>query len=162
MRQSRYLWLIGISFFCLMTIIVFKTPQKVISTLAEPQYGSSPKTTVQQFWKYMDLRQTNLAREFLVLPDDSPDEQEFKFWESQMNRDPLLSLQKVELLNPEGAGAESMVVRVSWTSALQEVQQVLFAMNLAQTDKGWKIQGLKRINSLSYIGRDRRGSSLQA
>ncbi|AET68879.1 hypothetical protein Desor_3382 [Desulfosporosinus orientis DSM 765] len=161
MRQSRYVWLIGLSLFCMMTLIVLKTPQKVISTLAQPEYGSSAKTTIQQFWKFMDLRQTNLARDLLILPKGSGDESEFKLWESQMNNDPLLSLQKVEFLNSDMGSSDTIIVRVSWKSTVQEIQLVLFSMNLIQTEKGWKIQGLKRINSLSYIGRDRHGSSFQ-
>lgn len=161
MRQSRYVWLLGLSLFCMMTIFVLKTPQKVISTLAEPQYGSSAKTTIQQFWRLMDLRQTNLAQDLLILPKGSSDESEFKLWESQMNDDPMLSLQKVEFLNPEMDSAETFIVRVLWTSPVQDVQTVLFSMNLTQTEKGWKIQGLKRINNLSYIGRNRYGNSVQ-
>jgi len=136
-----------------MTLIVFKTPQAVISTLADPQYGSAPKTTVQQFWKLMDLRQTDLARDLLILPMGSLDEREFKVWESRMNKDPMLSLQKVEFMNPNTDGSQEVVVRVSWTtSSSKDELQAMFSMNLVQTEKGWKIQGMKRINDLSYIG----------
>jgi len=161
MRQSRYVWFLGISLFCLMTIIVFKTPEAVISTLADPQYGSSPRTTVQQFWKYMDLRQTNLARDLIILPEGSADESEFKAWESLMNKDPLLSLQKVEFMNPEVEGSKEVVVRILWTSSVEKELQAVFTMNLAQTENGWKIRGIKRINDLSYIGGDHDGRSRQ-
>jgi len=160
MRQSRYVWLLGISLFCLMTIIVLKTPQAVISTLADPQYGNSPRTAIQQFWKLMDLRQTNLARDVLILPKGSLDENEFKVWESLMNKDPMLSLQKVEFMNPDLDGSQDIVVRVSWTSSVQKVQQAVFSMNLVKTEKGWQIQGIKRINDLSYIGGDHDGGSV--
>jgi len=161
MRQSRYLWLLGISLFCLMTIIVLKTPQAVISTLADPQYGSSPRTTIQQFWKFMDLRQTNLARDLLILPKGSMDESEFAAWESLMNKDPLLSLQKVEFMNPDLENSPEVIVRVSWTSSVEKVMTALFSMNLVQTENGWKIKGIKRINDLSYIGGDHDGRSVQ-
>jgi len=160
MRQSRYVWLIGISLFCLMTIIVLKTPQAVISTLADPQYGSSPRTTIQQFWKFMDLRQTDLARDLLILPKGSLDESEFNAWESRMNKDPMLSLQKVEFMNPDLDGSQDVIVRVSWTSSGEEAMQAMFSMNLVQTEKGWEIQGIKRIKDLSYIGGDHDGRSL--
>jgi len=161
MRQSRYVWLLGISLFCLMTIIVFKTPQAVISTLADPQYGSSPRTTIQQFWKFMDLRQTDLARDLLILSRDSSDESEFKAWESRMNKDPLLSLQKVEFLNPDLNDSKDVIVRVSWTSSVEKEMQATFSMNLVQSENGWKIKGIKRINDLSYIGVDYDGRSIQ-
>lgn len=161
MRQSRYVWLLGISLFCLMTIIVFKTPQAVISTLADPQYGSSPRTTIQQFWKFMDLRQTDLARDLLILSRDSSDESEFKAWESRMNKDPLLSLQKVEFLNPDLNDSKDVIVRVSWTSSVEKEMQATFSMNLVQSESGWKIKGIKRINDLSYIGVDYDGRSIQ-
>jgi len=161
MRQSRYVWLLGISLFCLMTIIVFKTPHAVISTLADPQYGSSPRTTIQQFWRFMDLRQTDLARDLLILSRDSSDESEFKAWESRMNNDPLLSLQKVEFLNQDMNDSKDVIVRISWTSSVEKEMQATFSMNLVQSESGWKIKGIKRINDLSYIGVDYDGRSIQ-
>ena len=146
MRRSRYVWLLGLSLICLVTIIVLKTPQAVISTLADPQYGSSPQTTIQQFWKLMDLRQANLAQDLLVSAQDG----EFKVWESRLNKDPMLSLQKVEFMNSELDGSQAIIVRVSWTSSIQKVQQVMFSMSLKQTEKGWRIQEIKQINGLSF------------
>lgn len=160
MRQSRYVWLLGISLLCLMTIVALKTPQAVISTLADPQYGDTPKTTIRQFWRFMDLRQIDLARDLLILPKDSSDENEFKLWESHMNTDPMLSLQKVEFMNSNLDGSQEIIVRVSWTSSVQEVQQVVFSMKLMRTEMGWKIQGMKRINDLSYIGGNQDGRSV--
>ena len=151
MRQSRYVWLLGISLFCLVTIIVLKTPQAVISTLADPQYGSSPQTTIHQFWKLMDLRQTNLAQDLMISAQGSPGDREFKVWESRLNKDPMLSLQKVEFMNSELDGSQAIIVRVSWTSSIQEVQQVMFSMSLKQTEKGWRIQEIKKINGLSFL-----------
>ncbi|MCO1600407.1 hypothetical protein [Desulfosporosinus nitroreducens] len=160
MRQSRYVWLIGISLLCLMTIVVLKTPQAVISTLADPHYGNSQRTTIQQFWKYMDLRQIDLARDLVSLPKGSADESEFKVWETLMNKDPMLSLQKVEFMNPDLDSSQDIIVRVSWTSSLEKVQQATFSMSLAKTEKGWQIQGIKQINDLSYIGGDQDGGSV--
>lgn len=159
MRQSRYVWLLGISLFCLVTLIVLKTPQAVISTLADPQYGSSPRSTIQQFWKLMDLRQTNLARDLVILSQGSADESEYKVWESRLNKDPMLSLQKVEFMNSDIDGSEAVIVRVSWTSSIQKVQQAMFSMSLKHTEKGWRIQGIKRINDLSFEGGDHNGWS---
>ncbi|HWQ40584.1 MAG TPA: hypothetical protein VN456_00940 [Desulfosporosinus sp.] len=149
MRQSRYVWLLGISLFCLITLISLKTPQTVISTLADPQYGDSPRTTIQHFWNLMDLRQTDLARDLLSLPEGSSDESEFRAWETRLNKDPMLSLQKVEFMNPDLGISQAVVVRVSWTSLDQGVQRVTFSINLKQTEKGWRIQGIKRINDPS-------------
>lgn len=161
MRQSRYVWLLGISLFCLMTIIVLKTPQAVISTLADPHYGSSPRTTIQQFWRLMDLRQTDLARDLLILPKSSLDESEFNAWESRMNKDPMLSLQKVEFMSPNFDSSQGVIVRVSWTSSIEKELETMFSMKLVNTEDGWKIQGIKRINDLSYIGGDYDGRSVQ-
>jgi hypothetical protein len=148
MRQSRYAWLLGISFFCLFTIIVLKTPQTVISTLADPQYGNSPRTTIQHFWRLMDLRQTNIARDLLSLPEGSLDETEFKAWETRLNKDPMLSLQKLEFMNSDSSISQAEIVRVSWSSPIQGVERVIFSINLVQSEKGWRIQQIKQINSL--------------
>lgn len=152
MRQSRYLWFLGISLFCLVTIVVLKTPQAVMTTLADPQYGSSPRTTIQQFWKLMDLRQTDLARDLIIVTQGSVDEGEFKAWESRLNKDPMLSLQKVEFMSSELDGSQAIIVRVSWMSSVQKAQHALFSMKLEQTEKGWRIEEFMRINDLSLMG----------
>ena len=149
MRHSRYVWLLGLSLFCLITILTFKTPQTVITALADPHYGSSPQMTIQHFWKLMDLRQTDLARELLVLPEGSLDEKEFTTWETRLNKDPLLSLQKVQFMNSEMGPLQATIVRVSWTSSVQEAQTFTFSFHLVQNEKGWRIQGIKQINDLS-------------
>ena len=99
----------------------------------------------------MDLRQTDLARDLLSLPVGSSDENEFSTWETRLNKDPLLSLQKVEFMNADlnSANSQAVVVRVYWTSPVQDVQNVTFSINLKQTEKGWRIVRIKRMNNLS-------------
>lgn len=147
MRYSRYVWFLGLSLFCLISIIAFKTPQTVISALADPNYGGSPQKTVQHFWQLMDLRQTDLAHHLLVVPEGSLDQKEFNEWETRLNKDPLLSLQKLEFVNSDPALSQSVVVRVFWTSTIEKVQYVTFSINLKQSEKGWRIEGIKRINN---------------
>ncbi|HZK83730.1 MAG TPA: hypothetical protein VFC58_03465 [Desulfosporosinus sp.] len=147
MRYSRYVWFMGLSLFCLITIIAFKTPQTVISALADPHYGDSPQKTVQHFWQLMDRRQTDLARALLILPEGSLDQKEFKEWETRLNKDPLLSLQKLEFMNSDSAISQGVVVRVFWTSSIEDVQKVTFSVNLIQSKKGWRIERIKRLNN---------------
>ena len=147
MRYSRYVWFLGLSLFCLITIIAFKTPQTVISALTDPHYGDTPQKTIQHFWQLMDLRQTNLARDLLILPEGSLDQKEFRDWETRLNKDPLLSLQKLEFMNSDSAISHVVVVRVFWTSPVEEVKFVTFSINLSQSEKGWRIEKLKRINN---------------
>jgi hypothetical protein len=146
MRQSRYVWILGLSVFCLFAIVMFQTPQTVISTMSDPQFQGNPRTTIQHFWSLMDLRQTGLAKELLQLPEGSSDDQEFKSWEATLNKDPLLSLQKVEFLNPEVTSTKGIIVQVTWKSTIQTAQTVTYTMNLKPTDNGWRIQQMKRIN----------------
>lgn len=147
MKYSRYVWFLGLSLFCLISIIAFKTPQTVISALADPNYGGSPQKTVQHFWQLMDLRQTDLAHDLLVVPEGSLDQKEFNEWETRLNKDPLLSLQKLEFVNSDPALSQAVVVRVFWTSTIEKVQYVTFSINLKQSEKGWRIEGIKRINN---------------
>ncbi|MDR3602727.1 MAG: hypothetical protein P4L49_19995 [Desulfosporosinus sp.] len=150
MRHSRYVWVLGLSLFCLTTIITFQTPQTVISALADSHYGNSPHSTIQHFWTLMDLRQTDLAHDLLSLPVGSLDENEFNGWETRLNKDPLLSLQKVEFMNSDlkSATSQAVVVRVFWTSPVQDVQHVTYSLSLKQTEKGWRIERIKRLNTL--------------
>ncbi|ODA39383.1 hypothetical protein DSBG_3821 [Desulfosporosinus sp. BG] len=98
----------------------------------------------------MDLRQTELARDLLSLPAGSLDENEFIAWQTLLNKDPLLTLRKVEFMNSDqdSLSSQTVVVRVYWTSPVQEVQNVTFSMNLKQAKKGWRIERIKRINNL--------------
>ena len=148
MRYSRYVWFLGLSLFCLITIITFKTPQTVISALADPYCGDSPQKTIQHFWKLMDLRQTDLARDLLIMPEGSLDQKEFREWETRLNKDPLLSLQKLEFMNSDSAISQGVVVRVFWTSPIEDVQYVTFSINLKQSEKGWCIERIKRMNNI--------------
>jgi len=148
MRYSRYVWLLGLSLFCLITIIAVRTPQTVISALADPYYGNSPQQTIQHFWQLMDLRQTDLARDLLRIPEGSLDQKEFREWETRLNKDPLLSLQKLEFMNSDLAISQGVVVRVFWTSPIEDVQYVMFSINLMQSEKGWRIERIKRINNI--------------
>lgn len=148
MRYSRYVWFLGLSLFCLITIITFKTPQTVISALADPHYGDSPQKTIQHFWQLMDFRQTDLARDLLIIPEGSLDQKEFREWETRLNKDPLLSLQKLEFMNSDSAISQGVVVRVFWTSPIEDVQYVTFSINLKQSEKGWRIERIKRLNNI--------------
>ena len=148
MRYSRYVWFLGLSLFCLITIIAFKTPQTVISALADPHYGDSPQKTIQHFWQLMDLRQTDLARDLLIMPEGSLEQKEFREWETRLNKDPLLSLQKLEFMNSDLAISQGVVVRVFWTSAIEDVQYVTFSINLKQSEEGWCIERIKRMNNI--------------
>ncbi len=148
MRYSRYVWILSLSLFCLITLVAVKTPQAVISALADPHFGDSPQKTVQHFWQLMDLRQTDLARDLLVLPEGSLDQKEFGDWETRLNKDPLLSLQKVVFMNSDSGISQGVVVRVFWTASTAEVQSVTFSINLKQTEKGWRIERLKRMNDV--------------
>ncbi|KUO76173.1 MAG: hypothetical protein APF81_14990 [Desulfosporosinus sp. BRH_c37] len=148
MRYSRYVWFLGLSIFCLITIISFKTPQTVISALADPHYGDTPQKTIQHFWRLMDLRQTDLARDLLIMPDGSLDLKEFNEWETRLNKDPLLSLQKLEFISSDSAISQGVVVRVFWTSPNEAVQYVTFSIYLKQSEKGWRIERIKRMNNV--------------
>jgi|SRR5680860_342368 len=148
MRYSRYVWFIGLSLFCLSIIITFKTPQTVISALADPYYGDSPQKAIQHFWNFMDLRQTNLAREILIMPEGSLEQKEFREWETRLNKDPLLTLQKLEFLNSDSGISEGVVVRVFWSSSIEDAQFVTFSMDLMQSEKGWRIKRIKQMNNI--------------
>jgi len=147
MRNSRFVWFLGLSLFCLVTIIALKTPQTVISALADPHYGDSPQQTIQHFWKLMDVRQTDLAGELLITSEGSLDQKVFKDWETKLNKDPLLSMQKLEFMNSDLDLSQGVVVRVYWTSPIEAVQYVTFSINLKQSEKGWRIERIKQINN---------------
>ena len=147
MRNSRFVWFLGLSLFCLVAIVALKTPQTVVSTLANPNYGDSPQQTIQHFWKLMDVRQTDLAGELLITSEGSLDQKVFKDWETRLNKDPLLSMQKLEFMNSDLDLSQGVVVRVYWTSPIEAVQYVTFSINLKQSEKGWRIERIKQINN---------------
>jgi hypothetical protein len=121
----------------------------VISALANPHDGDTPQETIQHFWKLMDLRQTDLAHELLIVPENSLDEKEFKLWETRLNKNPMLSLQKVQFMNSQTDPFQPAVVRVYWTSSLGDAQFVTFSIKLIKVENSWRIQGLKLIQDHS-------------
>lgn len=151
MRQSRYLWLIGIITLSMIGMIWWKTPEVVLTTLASPNYSDSSRSVVQNYWNLLDRRQISQARELIINNEITPaGRYELLFWENLVDNNPLLSLQKVEFL--DNNDERQVVAKVIWTSSGQEVKTATYAFEAKQTDKGWRIKQVRRINSLSLIG----------
>ncbi len=68
-------------------------------------------------------------------------------WEMIVKDDALLKLLKVEFLDIRNP--QAVIVKVSWSSALNKVQTTMYSFDVRQTNKGWRIWGIKKINDLS-------------
>lgn len=158
MRQSRYIWIILISGLCMIGMVFWSGPEKVWSALADGSYGNQSVAVVQRFWQALDLRQTSLAQ--AMTAEDNAADQELDYWTDLVNRDPLIKLQKTEFIEVETP--ESLMVRVVWSDGMGETYSFSYAFVMRETEQGWKIQSINKVNDLSFVGgvRDERLSTV--
>ncbi|AHF06725.1 hypothetical protein [Desulfitobacterium metallireducens] len=148
MRHSRYLWLLMIIMSCLVVMIAWKTPQAVVSAMAQPQFADTPRVAVQRFWDCLDTRQLEMADQLLLSQDLSPlGEYEVEKWKELVERDPFLSMKKLEFLS--SSSQEDIIIRVSWASPLRENLSATYAIKTQSTPEGWKITQIKKITPQS-------------
>ncbi len=153
MQHSRYVWLTGIITLCLFLTLSWKTPQAVVTALADPSFSDSPQITVQRFWNFLDSRQVDLAKG-LLRNDGTPSAgmNLFNEWAKVMEQDALLGLQKVEFLDLRNP--EAVIVKVTWRSSSQQVQSAIYSFDVRRTNQGWRIWQIKQTNDLSFSGGD--------
>jgi hypothetical protein len=148
MQHSRYLWLIGIVLLSLFLFLSWKTPQTVMTAMVDPFYSNSPHLTIKKFWNYLDSRQVDLAKGLIrnegtqIKGIDLVNE-----WEKLVEEDALIKLQKVEFLDLRNP--QAVIVKVTWSSSLNEGQTTMYSFDVRQTNQGWRIWGVKQINNLS-------------
>ena len=122
-----------------------------MTTLASPNYSDSPRAAIQNYWNLLDRRQIDMARDLLINTEITPaGRYELQMWEDTVENNPLLTLQKVEFLDSKDD--KQILVKVIWTSVTQENKDVTYSFETKQTDQGWRIKQVRRINALSLIG----------
>ncbi|HWQ71789.1 MAG TPA: hypothetical protein VN370_05645 [Desulfitobacteriaceae bacterium] len=148
MQHSRYLWLTGVVLLSFFLILTFNTPQVVMTAMTDPFYANSPQVTIQKFWNFLDSRQVDLARGLITNEETQIKGIDLAYeWEMIVKDDALLKLLKVEFLDIRNP--QAVIVKVSWSSALNKVQTTMYSFDVRQTNKGWRIWGIKKINDLS-------------
>ncbi|MFZ3101055.1 MAG: hypothetical protein WA131_03385 [Desulfitobacteriaceae bacterium] len=153
MQHSRYVWLIGIIVLCLFLTLSWKTPQAVMTALADPSYSDSPQITVQRFWNFLDSRQVDLAKGLINSDGATTNRISLLYeWEKVVEQDALLRLQKVEFLDLRNP--QAVIVKVTWSSSLQQVQTAMYSFDVRRTNQGWHIWQIKQLNDLSFSGGD--------
>lgn len=151
MRHSRYVWLFGITLMCLIGITAWKSPQAIMVALTEPKYADSPRVAVQRFWGYLDSRQLDLATELLIPKEMNPlGKHEVELWEDRVERNPLITLKKLEFVDP--SSPNMITVRVEWSSPLNEKIIETYMMETRSTPEGWKITQIKKMSEQSFAG----------
>lgn len=148
MRHSRYLWILMISAICLVVVIAWKTPQSVVSAMAQPQFADSPRVAVQRFWDCLDNRQLELADQLILSQELSPmGMHEIATWKELVEKNPFLSLKKLEFLS--ASSQKGMLIRVTWASTLQDNITATYAIETQSTSEGWKISQIKKVTPQS-------------
>ncbi len=152
MQHSRYVWLIGIISLCLFLTLSWKTPQAVITALADPSYSDSPQITVQRFWNFLDSRQVDLTKRLISSDATTTSVSLLYEWEKVVEQDALLRLQRVEFLDLRNP--QAVIVKVTCSSSLQQVQTAMYSFDVRRTNQGWRIWQIKQIYDLSFSGGD--------
>ena len=148
MRQSRYTWLMLICMVCLLGTIAWAGPQTSWSALASGNYTKDSKVAVQHFWNVLDARQTELA--YAMFDENGLKSSELAYWIDLVRHDPLIRLQKTEILDVEESGI--LRTRVSWINEEQVITSSIYQFTLINTGQGWKISEFKKIgDELSVV-----------
>ncbi|HVJ50363.1 hypothetical protein [Desulfitobacterium sp.] len=149
MRHSRYLWFLMIIMSCLVVMIAWKTPQAVVSAMAQPQFADSPRVAVQRFWNCLDNRQLELADQFLLSREMTPlGKHEVESLKDLVKKNPFISMKKLEFLN-SSSPQDNMMISISWDSPLHEKLSSTYAIETRSTPEGWKISQITKITSQS-------------
>lgn len=148
MRHSRYLWFLVIIMSCLVVMVAWKTPQAVVSAMVQPQFADSPRAAVQRFWDCLDNRQLELADQFLLSREMAPlGKHEVESWKDLIEKNSLLSMQKLEFLS--STSPQAFVISVFWASPLNERFSATYSIETQSTPSGWKISQFKKITPQS-------------
>jgi len=150
MRGSRHLWLIALALACLIGVLAWASPEHVLSALADPHYADSPQSAVRLFWKFLDERELKLAADLIAPDADSGSAQELAALRQLVYQDPLLSLQRVEIL--DGEKPHSLAARVFWHSPVKPLEPFAYSFELEQTSGGWRIRAIQRLGGFSRDG----------
>lgn len=150
MLYSRHVWTLGIAILCLFGLILWESPQAVWSTLVDPQYSSSPRTSVQKYWDLLDSRQLDLARELLVEDGEGSLPVEFGSWKKSLQDDPFLVIQRVEFLETDDP--QNLVVRVTWNTLADVADQAIYSFQVISTEQGWRIRQIRRVEDVPTTG----------
>jgi hypothetical protein len=148
MRHSRYIWLLGITLICLIGITAWKSPQAVMVALTAPQNADSPRVAVQRFWGYLDSRQLELAEQLILSKQMNPlGKHEVETWEDRVEKNPLINLKKLEFV--ESSSPNVIIVRVNWSSPLNEEIRETYVMETVSSPEGWKIVQISKMSTQS-------------
>lgn len=131
MLYSRNLIFIILSLMFIGAIVWWQNPQTAISAMAHGNYSPNSYSTVKNYFKYMDLRQFDLAQDLIA--DEARNEH--KEIEAKLSGNPFLSIQKVQINNiPEEENL--FYVQVFYGSVVEGKQVINYRIKVGSTEKG--------------------------
>lgn len=139
MLFNRHFIIMSLSIFLIGVIFWWQNPSVAITAMSQSDYSWNSYTAVKSYWKRMDNRQFDLARELVIkeaMDDHNAIQQKF-------NVSPLLSIQKVEIENTQEANTYICNLRLG--SVIDEREEVTYLLNVQVLEKGWFITSLKLI-----------------
>lgn len=140
MLFNRHFIIMSLSIFLIGVIFWWQNPTVAITAMSQSDYSWNSYTAVKSYWKRMDNRQFDLARE-LVTEEAVDDHNAIQ---QKLMASPLLSIQKVEINNTQEA--DTYICNVSSGSVIDNREEGEYLINVQTSDKGWFITSIKVIN----------------
>lgn len=139
MLYSRNLFFIIISMLFIGAIVWWQNPQTAVSAMANSNYSQNSYSTVKNYFKYLDLRQFDMAQG-LIADNITSEHMDI---ESELSNNPFLSIQKVQI--DQISEENSFNVRVFYGSVVEGKKVINYRINVDFTERGWVITSLSVI-----------------
>lgn len=136
---NRHFFIMIFSLFFMGAIVWWQAPNTAVSAFSETDFASNPYTIVKSFWKMVDLRQFDLA-EALV---EDKNNTEIKRLKQILNDNPLLSLQKMEIIQNDEYN--NFLVNLTWDSVISEKKEMRYFLQLRKSKNGWIIHSIQSL-----------------
>ncbi len=139
MLFNRHFIIMSLSIFLIGVIFWWQNPSVAITAMSQSDYSWNSYTAVKSYWKRMENRQFDLARE-LVTQEAIDDHNTIQ---QKINESTLLSIQKVEINNTQET--DTYICKVRLGSVIDDREDIKYLISVQTSGKGWFISSLKAI-----------------
>jgi len=139
MLFNRHFFIICFSVFLIGVIFWWQKPVGAVSAMSGGEVRTNPYHTVKNYWKRLDYRQFDFAREMVAATAILEHQQ----LEKILQDNPLLSIQKVDINNTQDNSIFN--VKITSGSVIDTQKEVLYQIGVGQSDQKFMITSIQEI-----------------
>ena len=132
-----------ILFFCVVfigTIVWWQKPDSAIVAITQGKCISSPQTTIETFYKRMDTRQFDLAKELIAMEGNN---NEVESLIRLLDNNPYISIQNINIKNTNLPN--KFIIDLTLNSIISSKSQLVYETQVDQINNEWYIISLKPV-----------------